>query len=241
MFTKSGYTRRSMPIFIGIYLASFLLYYISYLMYYEWGADGAILNLFNYISTFYIEGADFVAPVLMGCAMLPLFDAKGLKYTFIRSILFALPHFIYVLLSRYIGATMSGSVFGEAMLYAFIYAFGGSIIFLLQGALIFFILKYLRGKLKGDGTGSVFDFSTSIVKALFIACALKFAVMLGIEIYTAVEYLTENAGYYKIFEIIYMILRFLFVLSELIVSHILGFKLIMKLNEIYTQPEPPFE
>ncbi len=234
MFTKKGYARRPALIFILIYSIAFVLFYGGYLMYSEWEIGGVALEVYKYIFAFYTEAAEFTAPMLLGFAMTALAEAKGLKYTLLRSGIHTLPYAVYVLLSEYIDTTISGGDFTYSLLRGAIYAAIGAIFFYLQAVVVLFLVRFLIKKLKGDGAAAgALDTSSSLVKALFIACLIKFAIMLGLEIYTSIDYLIAFAGYYTVPEILYMIFRFIFIFAELFGCHILGYSIKAGLKEIY--------
>ncbi len=68
--------------------------------------------------------------------------------------------------------------------------------------------------------GGVLNFDAPVTLGIFLSSVGQFAYALSAEIKNAADYLTEFAGNYRTDEIIYMTACFVFVIFELIISHV---------------------
>ena len=88
------------------------------------------------------------------------------------------------------------------------------------------LLASADARLAGELTlGGVFNFDAPVTLGIFLASVGQFVYALSVEIKNAVDYLTEFAGNYRTSEIIYMTWCFVFVVAELIISHLVCYYL----------------
>ena len=86
-------------------------------------------------------------------------------------------------------------------------------------------------RLAGELTlGGVLNFDAPVTLSIFLASVGQFVYALSVEIKNAVDYLTEFAGNYRTGEIIYMTFCFVFVVAELIISHLVCYYLKNRLS-----------
>ena len=77
-----------------------------------------------------------------------------------------------------------------------------------------------------DNMGKAFDFSHPLVAGIFAVAFGEFVIHLVREIVDTVAYLVDYAGYYRIGEIVFITISFLFILVELFASHAINYALI---------------
>ena len=76
-----------------------------------------------------------------------------------------------------------------------------------------------------------FDFSNALCAGLFALPFTQFIIYFVQEIITTIQYLMDFVGSYRIEEIIYMIVSFLFIFASMFATHIINCKLGKTLKE----------
>lgn len=71
----------------------------------------------------------------------------------------------------------------------------------------------------------VFDFSAPVTVGIFSAVFTQFLISFIYELVDTIEYLVSFAGYYRVSEIIYISVSFLFILFEMLIVHIICYTL----------------
>ena len=222
MFTNRGYIRQKARFFSLAYAIALVLFYLTYMLYDVLDMAEAATAV-NYVMAFYEDALSFVMPMILAITMECTARAVGVKHALTRAPMLTLPLAAYILISEYISATMSGYDFTDAILLGSMTALV-SAVFLCADALVAFLIMHLMLR-KHDSLGSddaPFDTSKKPVQAILTVCLIQFALALGLEIYDAVSYLIDYNGTYLAGEIVYMTVRFVFILGELLVCQLLA-------------------
>lgn len=213
--------------FAGINLAAFLIYYIS----------GYVLmnEAVEYVRYFLSEAIDFALPVVTAALLAIAFAECGFRFVWL-SIATALARLLYLVPSAYLQFIESQTMASdEAILLALPISFAIAAIELLVVMLLVFIIYMVtdrlakkRGISYADATGeghSAFDFSSPLSVAVFSVSATVFVVKLVLEIVDVVEFLSNYADSYQVGEVIYIAIKFIFLLAELLLTQALVFKI----------------
>ena len=90
----------------------------------------------------------------------------------------------------------------------------------LEMLLYSYVIKKLGKRENGcNGNSGPFDLNDRCVFAIFSAALIKFALLFGYEVYTTVSYFIEVGTRYRMDEVIYMLVSYMFLFIYLIASH----------------------
>lgn len=214
---------------------SFLIFYIPNGFFYE---DDALI----YSSYFLRYIIDSFIPVFLAFIIFTNSRNEKLFKTFLSAVLLNLPRLAYTVPYYYLYYMSEGYDSYESLIFLSIRSALLVLIFSIEILIIARIAaitlrrtekKYYSQYGRG-GNFSFFDLSCPPVVAIFSISISRFAVNLINEIYYTVIYIIDYAGTYRTKEIYLIIIKFLFALLTLFVTHfliILYAKRVMKSNE----------
>ena len=68
-------------------------------------------------------------------------------------------------------------------------------------------------------TAPYFDIASPITLSVFIICFVRFSVSLAIEIFSTVSFFIDVGDTFRVGELIYVLMRFVFIAAMLLLSH----------------------
>jgi hypothetical protein len=199
-------------------LASFLIYYVPGLYAYEF-------EYLAYISDFLCLVIDFMIPAFS--AFVLLLSSEGLPRTILSAFKLTLPRLIYTVPYFYLYYIYQGFDSMESLALLSLRSAVFLLIFTLELLLLYYgarlILKLTRRGEALDFSKPLpfFDTATASAFAILMISFIKFILNIISEIVDTVTYLIDYAGEYHADEITYMILRYLFILASLLITHLL--------------------
>lgn len=211
---KNNTLRRSLLFFTIFSLIEYLLFHAIYL--YS-GIDEFALHIIRFSIT--------VFPPLVGVGVIyggiktrnNIFD---IAYIYIAKLPF---FFLYVYVFAHELFRMTTS---EIVLYAILFAVILALVYFLLSLLVYFVI---RGKMKKSGLGvdtlipiKATDFKNPITTGLLTLPLIFFIFEFGYEIYNTVVYLISYHQDYRLLEIVYLALQYIFILLKLIVTMLLS-------------------
>lgn len=220
---KKGFFRKKIYIFAIIFGVAFVLFYAQYLVATALRTAPVWLVYANY---FYNEAVKFVFPTAVAALMIAARRLYSMKYAFARSWVLLLPMLIYTLPSyytQYFAMTLDTL---EAVAFSLINALFDLLIFYAQAVVTYFLVIWFtrlharrtRGADISDLIDShdPFNLSNSLSFAFFTVVALRFLVLLVLEVIETMSFLINFSNSYTIDEVIYIILSYVFLLGELL-------------------------
>ena len=220
---KKVFFRKKLYIFIIAYAVAFALYYAAVVVY---DLTNVTLEWLEYSRFFYLEAVKFILPTLAGVLMIAAGRCLGTKYALTRGWVLSVPLVIYAIPSYYLYYLSTTYDSLEAIVFALINTVFDCAVLYLQTVATYFLVRFIirlhakraRGADLSDliDEYAPYDLSRSFSLALFITVAIRFLVLLVIEIVETVGYIGEYSGNYRIEEIIYMALSYIFLLGELL-------------------------
>ena len=216
--------------FFAAYALSFAFFYCAYILQDSLRIDFAPLDYTRY---FYLQALNFAAPLIAGAILLPIGTKHGLAFAMKKSWILPLSTLVYSIPYYYFYYFYVTVDSLEAILFGLLNTLFDCIVFYLQSLIVYFVVRWLtrviakrkKGAEIGDliSESSAFDLSRPVSLAMFIAVGIKFLVMLVTEIITTVGYLVDFSDSYKIDEIVYILLSYVFLLAELVATQYLIF------------------
>lgn len=218
--------------FSGVNLAAFLIYYIpTYVI-----ASESV----EYLRYFINEAIDFALPVVTAALLIMAFAECGFRFIPL-AFATAIARLVYIFPATYLEFVGAQNLLSsDALLVSIPISLGLAIVELLVVILLVFTtymiidrLAMRRGRAFPDAVAdsrSAFDFSSEFTVGIFSAGAIIFAVKLTLEIIDTVKFLTSYAETYQIGEIIYIVISFIMILAQLLVTQAAVFK-IKKIKE----------
>lgn len=239
---KKGFFRKKIYIFAIIFGVAFVLFYAQYLVATALRTAPVWLVYANY---FYNEAVKFVFPTAVAALMIAARRLYSMKYAFARSWVLLLPMLIYTLPSyytQYFAMTLDTL---EAVAFSLINALFDLLIFYAQAVATYFLVIWLtrlhsRRTRSSDVSDIIdshdpFNLANSLSFAFFITISVRFAVLLVLEIIETVSFLRDFSANYRIDEVIYIILSYVFLLGELLFAQ--WFSLYIKNKSLKTKVE----
>ncbi len=214
---KSSYAR----VFL-ISLISFLIFYIP--NYFISNNEPLI-----YISYFIREFIDSFIPVFSAAVIYFADCDKKLFKRFLSALKLSLPRLIYVIPYYYLYYMSQGFDSLESLMYLSVHSVFLMLVFPVELSLYVIIASFL-GKRRARKTGyklnfeeerGIFDLATPFAFSLFSISLSRFTYDTVMEMRDAISYLVNYAGSYRTSEIIFMLIKFLFVLATLLAMHAL--------------------
>lgn len=222
---QKGFFKKKIYVLVIAYAVAFALFYAAYLIY---GTFRISLEWLEYARYLYLEAIKFVTPALASAMMIAAGRSLGTRYALLRGWVLSLPLIIYAVPSYYVYYLSITYDSLEAIIYALANTLFDLAVFYLQTVIGYLLVMWLtrlharraRGADIGDliDVHSPFDLSESFSFAFFITVALRFLVLLVIEIIDTVSFLNDFSENYRVGEIVYMLLSYLFLLGELLFS-----------------------
>ena len=220
---KKVFFRKKLYVFIIAYAVAFAFYYAAVAVY-----DLLRISLpwLEYTRYYYVEATKFILPTLAGVLMIAAGRCLGTKYALTRGWVLSVPLVIYAIPSYYIYYLSSTFDSLEAIVFALLNTLFDCAVFYLQAVVTYFLVRFIMRlhakRARGADLSKLideyapYDLSRSFSLALFITVAIRFLVLLVIEIVETVGYIGEYSGNYRVEEIIYMALSYVFLLCELL-------------------------
>ena len=215
---------------IGAYAVRFLFYYLTAFVFES--------TALSYIHFFYQDALDAIFPILALLLLLPSFCQYGFKGAFTSGLLYCSVPLISVFPSYFFEYAYAGYEIADVFLFSLLFSLlsyvtvYATVIILL--ILLLFVTKTIAKK-KGRSNAKVkpalekriilFDFSEPVSLGLISVCTAVFVYKLALEIYDTAAYLSNYSGTYTPGEIIYLMTRYLFILSVFILSYLTAYKI----------------
>ena len=219
----------------AFYLISFFIYYVpAYLL----NAPEAVI----YIAAFIRDFALALFPLLFSLVLVKIYATLGIRGTLLYAIPLALPILAYALPYYYVYFTELGYKTSDALILLLIQiplSLIPSYVKQLSMCLIFILLhKKLSSKIpnyevdlsKKLDTGAVISAEEPITVSIFASAFLTCAISLIGEIYDTVIYLKSYYPAYRTEEIIYIIIKYVFILFTLIFTTVIARKFREKIS-----------
>ena len=211
------------------YALTFLIYYL-----FAYAVESRVWLI--YLANFARDFSLSIIPILLG--VLIINRGYGYKNILKHGALFALFELFYTVPFYYVYFVSLGYGLGEALVLILIQTLIS--LFLSFARLVILcaiflyvyqrvIKKYKEQTVKVD-TGSIFDLQNPTNAAIFASCGFVFLISLVREIFETVSFLIEAFGTYRTDEIIYIVVRYLFLFITLIVSYATAQKLHIKIK-----------
>lgn len=212
---------------------SFLIYYLT-----TYVIEGAVAAYFFY---FYTEIVRIIIPIASAVAVLVTFAASSVPKCLLLTLYCTLPWLIYLLPYNAYKYAYGGLVIEDVIYYALIEtAFVLFMLYLLTlfltlimatAAYFFMRTKKMPFKRSAILSGSdPLDFSTPSAIGIFAGCIPLFLYNLIKEIVYTVDFIGYADGVYETGEIIYMVIKYVFILGMLLLSYFTAHKLKKILN-----------
>ncbi len=211
------------------YLFIFALHYIpNYLT----GGE-----VFIYISYFTEDFGNSFLPVLAAFFSVIAFLKIRPRRAFSDMALYSVISFLYVLPKAYVEYMYQGYTSTDAVFYAFVQGLLNAVILyvytlLLLLLILFLIMKFAKEKTLFSekaklslSSSSPFDFNSPLSSAMFVAAVPGFIYSFIIEVVDTAKYITRYDGGYRGSEIVYIVIRYLFILLTLILTEVAIFAL----------------
>ncbi len=202
-------------------LAVFILHYLATYIFPS--------NALMYISTFMYELSSAALPIIVGASAFAIGAYSSPRDAFIFMAAPAFAPLLYNIPAQYMSYVMSGYLSEEAIMIAILIAILYAVLFYAESALYFAIMYYATGALsraRGEraerilveiSDESVIDLGKPAALSIFIAASLRFLYSLVLEIIDTVSFLIRYTGTYRTGEIIYIVVRYAWILAMLII------------------------
>ncbi len=239
---KKGFFRKKIYIFAIIFGVAFALFYIQYLI-----ASTLKMSVswLVYANDFYFKAVNFVFPTAMAALMIAARRLFGTKYALSRGFVLLLPMLIYDVPAYYIKYFDMTLDTLESLLFSAVNILFDFALFYLQAVITYFLVLWLtrlhsKRKRGADISDLVdahdpFNLSSSLSFAFFTVIALRFLVLLVLEIIKTASFLRDFSANYRIDEVIYIVLSYVFLLGELLFAQ--WFSLYIKNKSLITKVE----
>lgn len=184
---------------------------------------------YTYAIMYSTEIAGWLLPCVSATLLGVILTRYALRDALINGIFLTLTNLVYTVPYYY----LIGIAYGLDSIESILLSMGVSLaylgLFYAHTMLLLFALKYLLYREKGNGAslcdGTLLDLSCPATVAVFAVSLGEFAIRVIIELWQTVSYFIEYAGDYRGDDILYMVIRFLFLLAMLFVSHAICFKI----------------
>lgn len=218
--------------FIGalclVNVLSFLVYYFCV---YVFSGDATAYALY-----FYSEVVKVILPIASATAVLISYARESVGKCLLRALIFTLPWLIYLfpfyayeyayqrlVIEAVISFATIHTAFMIAMLYLETVVISAIMIFAARLFLKKKKMPYSRiAILSGDDP---LDFATPSVIAIFSGCSALFLYNLIKELIYTIDFIKVADGIYENADIIYMVIKYVFILGMLILSHFIAHRL----------------
>ena len=198
----------------------FILYYISSYLF----SNSITLYLYTFMSDFILTAM----PLTAGAIIATVFAKRGVKSTFLYAVPFALTQVIYHFPLYAFEYAYAGYYISDVMLISALTALFSTLSLyievLLLSVLIIFVTKSFARKKDTDykaellEKSEIFNLSSPVSKGIFAGALVLFIYNLALEIKDTVIFIGESAGIMTFGEIIYITVRYLFLMAVMIGS-----------------------
>ena len=215
-FDFRGLYKRAALIFAIVYTVLFAIYYCGTLMAFDgklYPAFDAVISVYGFLNT----ALGFILLALSALLLMPKLEDRGFIGALPVALLISLPSLCRNIPYNYLYYISYGYDSVEALLLALLY----SALIIALSALFTLGLSALALRALHKRGGDCIDFCTRTNPfapktpsgaSVFIICSVCFALTLLLEIYDTAYYLIEYSGRYALDEIIYITLRFIFII-----------------------------
>lgn len=200
-------------------------------------SDGVAVAL-GAITSALTNFASFALPVFAAAVLFISYAYRGLAHALPRVLFFSVPYIVGTVPQYYINFLSYfdsyGAIFFSLVYSALIVLMITAQMLALFGVICFFFrlngeARFDRATLAPLEAKDALDISDPFAKGLFAAVLLQFTITVIPEIKDTVSFIIEGKGTYGAMEILTVMMTFLFILSEMLITYILTFKLKDKL------------
>lgn len=234
MKSKKTFFGRLVTLLCLTNLLSLLIYYFTTYVF----ANAASA----YVFYFYTETVRVIIPAVSALAIFVTYATSSLKKCFLRTLYCTLPWLIYLLPYNAYKYAYGGLLIEDVLLWAtvetlFILLMLYLLTLILSAVMIGTSHVFLKVKAHSFRRSAVLDgddpldFSTPSSIGIFAGCLPIFIYNLVNEIIDTVNFISYADGVYEISEIVYMLIKYAFILGMLILSYFTAHKLKKLLNE----------
>lgn len=208
-------------IFSAVNLVLFLISFVPiYVLELEELSQG-----YTYFTMYSSEITGWLLPCVSAVIICTIYTRYGLRDALIRGIPLALTNLIYTIPYYY----LIGIAYGLDSIESILLSLGVSIayvaLFYCLTVLLFFAAKFILGRSGASlCDGAPLDLSSAATLAVFAISVGEFLIRLVIELWQTAEYFIEYFGDYRGDDILYIVIRFVFLLAMLFISHAICFK-----------------
>lgn len=212
---------RASLIFSAVNLVLFLISFIPiYVMELE-----ELPQWYSYFTMYSSEVVTWLLPCSSAVITCVIFTGYGMRDALIRAIPLALTNLVYTIPYYYLIGIAYRLDSIESILLSLGVSTAYVALFYALAALLFFAAKFILGRSGASlCDGDPLDLSSAATLAVFTISAGEFLIRLVIELWQAAEYFIEYFGDYRGDDILYMVIRFVFLLAMLFISHAICFK-----------------
>lgn len=225
-FNTKGLYLRWFLIFGAAEIVTFVLFYLnSFIIEYNRFTEGI-----EYVRFFADDLIHFLIPALSGAIALIGFEYGGARSTLVGCIPLALTRLIYTLPYYYLYHVYMGFDSIEALLASLVISVLIAVITYLWVLLLAFVSRLCLKRMcvrvgilptEALGADALLDMSSPAVASIAAIAFIGFTAELIEEIINTVNYLIEYADSYRMSEIVYIVICFVFLAAKLIISHLL--------------------
>ena len=222
MTVKSVINRASL-IFSAVNLALFLTSFVPiYVLELE-----EIPQIYAYFSMYSTEIVGWLLPCVCAVILSTICARYDLRTALVRGIPLTLTNLVYTVPYYYLIGIAYRLDSVESILLSLGVSAAYLLLFYAHSALLFLVARYLLTRAKPRDSLSesgMLDLSCPATLSLFAVSAIEFVIRLCIELWQSVSYFIEYAGDYRGDDILYMVIRFIFILGMLFAAHTVCFK-----------------
>ena len=238
-FTEKRLFLKSGLIYALIQIILYIPIHLTYTGGFENAPEFLTLSV-GILSSALSEFAYFSLPIFAAVILFVSYAHKGFMHALPRALVFSLPYFISALPEYYLiylkAFDSSGAIFFSFVISLLIVFAVTAQILALVGIICFFVRfpksdRFEKKALEPLCITDMSDFSKPFAKGLLFAVLAQFLISFITEVVTVVTYIIENSGTYRTSELITIVLTFLFIALELLLTYIFAFKLKNKLIE----------
>lgn len=206
--------------------ASLTLFLISFIPIYVLELE-EIPQFYTYFSMYATEIVSWLLPCVCAVILTVICARYDLRTALIKGIPLTLTNLIYTVPYYYLIGIAYGLDSIESILLSLGVSTAYLLIFYAHTALLFLAARYLLSRTKAIDSlsvGGMLDLSSPATLGIFAVSAIEFVIKLCVELWQSVSYFIEYAGDYRGDDILYMVIRFIFILGMLFVAHAVCFK-----------------
>ena len=213
----------------NIYLFSVLASFASFTIYFISSVLLSNIGFAYYVSYFASRLIESSLPVL--CAVCVFVNSGSYGTALLPTLYYSLTRLAYVIPYTLLLAISSGYYLGATLLYTFLESLVYLVTYFAEGVILYFVISLFYKRLSRSCTKepipvSALDLDSPLALSVLFASLLRFVFNLVLEIIDTVEYLTDYAGDYRAWEIIYMVVSFIFILFIMLLTFYLSARML---------------